>query len=97
VWWCWLFLPFTLANGAIQGAIVNWCGHMWGYRNFNLKDNSKNTWVLSTVMLGELYQNNHHQDQDNPNFGVKWFELDPTYFIIYIFDKVGIVKIKTNK
>lgn len=94
VWWCWFFLPFTLGNGAIQGAIVNWCGHMWGYRNFATDDNSRNTWLLSTVMMGELFQNNHHGNQHNPNFAVKWYEFDPAYVVIWIFDKLGIIRIK---
>lgn len=94
VWWCWLFLPITLINGGIQGAIVNWCGHMWGYRNFNSPDNSKNTWVLSTVMLGELFQNNHHEDPDNANFARKWFEFDPAYVVIIILDTLRIIQLK---
>lgn len=96
VWWCWVFLPITLMNGAVQGAIVNWCGHMWGYRNFKLNDNSKNTWILSTVMLGELFQNNHHQYPDSPNFGKRWFELDPIYIAIWTFNKLGIIKIRSD-
>lgn len=94
VWWCWFLLPITLLNGAIQGAIVNWFGHMWGYRNFKLGDNSKNTWLLSTVMLGELFQNNHHQSPDNPNFAHRWFEFDPIYPAILIMDKLRIIRLK---
>lgn len=94
VWWCWFFLPITLLNGAVQGAIVNWCGHMWGYRNFKLGDNSKNTWVLSTIMLGELFQNNHHQYPDSPNFAKKWFEFDPIYPVILVLNAVKIIRLK---
>jgi stearoyl-CoA desaturase (delta-9 desaturase) len=97
VWWCWFFLPLTMASGAIQGAIVNWFGHMWGYRNYNLKDNSRNTWILSTVMMGELYQNNHHQDQQNPNFAKKWYELDPAYILIFILNKIGVIQINKRQ
>lgn len=93
VWWCWFFFPLTILSGPIQGAIVNWCGHMWGYRNYKLNDNSKNTWVLSTIMLGELFQNNHHQYPNSPNFAKKWFEIDPIYFIIWFFDKLHIIRL----
>lgn len=94
VWWCWLFLPITLLNGALQGAIVNWFGHMAGYRNFDTPDKSRNTWIFSTIMMGELFQNNHHQDHQNPNFGRKWFELDPTFVIMKVFHRVRIIKMK---
>ncbi len=95
-WWCWLFLPLTLMNGPIQGAIVNWCGHMWGYRNFKLGDNSKNTWILSTIMLGELYQNNHHQHPDSPNFAQRWFEFDPIYPVTIVMHKLRIIRFKAK-
>ncbi len=92
--WLWVLLPITLLNAPIQGAIVNWCGHMWGYRNYDLDDNSRNTWVLAPIMWGELYQNNHHNDQDNPNFGgPRWFEIDPLYPFILLFNKIGIIHI----
>ncbi len=91
--WLWLLLPITLLNAPIQGALVNWCGHMWGYRNYNLPDKSRNTWVLAPLMWGELYQNNHHNDPDNPNFGgPRWYELDPLYPVIIILEKVSIIK-----
>ena len=28
------------------------------------------------------------------NFGVKWWELDPTYSVIWTLDKVGVIKLK---
>ena len=92
--WLWILLPISILNAPIQGGIVNWCGHMWGYRNYNLSDNSKNTWVLAPIMWGELYQNNHHQYPQSPNFGgPRWFEIDPLYPVILLFDKVKIIKI----
>jgi stearoyl-CoA desaturase (delta-9 desaturase) len=94
--WEWLLLPLILLNGAVQGAIVNWCGHMWGYRNYDLPDNSKNTWILSSIMWGELFQNNHHKHPDNPNFGgPRWYEIDPLYPVLLFFKKLHIISFKT--
>jgi len=93
-WWCWLLLPISILSGPIQGGIVNWCGHMWGYRNHILPDNSRNTWALSTLTLGELFQNNHHHDPKRINFGERWFEIDPIYWMILLFSKLGIVRLK---
>ncbi len=92
-WWMWLFLPITILSGPVQGAIVNWCGHMWGYRRYKLNDNSRNTPVFNIVMLGELNQNNHHQDPDNPNFGKAWYELDLIYPVILFLDLIRVIKI----
>ena len=34
-WWHFLFLPVHFLMGPIHGAIVNWCGHRYGYQNFD--------------------------------------------------------------
>ena len=94
VWWVWIFLPITILNGPAQGAIVNWCGHMWGYRRYKLDDNSRNTPVLNIVMLGELNQNNHHKDPNNPNFAKAWYEIDIIYPIIIVFSWFHILKLR---
>jgi len=57
-WWMWLFLPAHFIMGPIHGAIVNWCGHRYGYRNFENDDVSRNTLVFDFLTLGELFQNN---------------------------------------
>lgn len=33
-WWMFLLLPIHFLMGPIQGAVVNWAGHKYGYRNF---------------------------------------------------------------
>ena len=44
-------------------------------------------------MLGELFQNNHHHAGARPNFAAKWWEIDPVYPIIKLFDKIRIIKL----
>jgi stearoyl-CoA desaturase (delta-9 desaturase) len=89
-----LLLPIHFLMGPIQGAVVNWAGHKYGYRNFpDEKDQSKNTLFIDFLMLGELYQNNHHHAGARPNFAAKWWEFDPVYPVIKFFDMVGIIKL----
>lgn len=92
-WWMYLFLPIHFLMGPIHGAIVNWAGHKYGYRNFNEKDHSKNTLILDFLMMGELFQNNHHHRGSRPNFAAKWFEFDPTYPIILLLDKLKVIQL----
>jgi len=80
--WQYIFLPIHFIIGPIQGAIVNWCGHKYGYRNFKLSDNSKNTLPIDFLLMGELYQNNHHQYPQNLNFKSKWYEIDFGYLML---------------
>ena len=37
-WAFYLLLPFHYLMGPVHGAVVNWAGHMYGYRNFNTSD-----------------------------------------------------------
>ena len=81
----------------VHGAIVNWAGHKYGYRNFNENDYSKNTLIFDFLMLGELFQNNHHHAGARPNFAAKWWEIDPVYPIIILLDKIKVIKLVRNK
>ena len=93
VWF--LLLPVHFLMGPIHGAIVNWCGHKYGYRNFapTGADRSRNTLVFDFLTFGELFQNNHHQFGMAPNFAIRWFEIDPAWWIIRGMAAVGIVQL----
>jgi stearoyl-CoA desaturase (delta-9 desaturase) len=90
--WLFLLLPAHFIMGPIHGAIVNWAGHKYGYRNYDCKDVSRNTLVFDFLTAGELFQNNHHEFSMSPNFAVRPFEVDPAYVIIRALAAVGIVK-----
>lgn len=95
VWWLWLLLPVQFLLSPIHGAIVNWFAHKYGYVNFPLKNTSKNFLPVDFLMMGESYHNNHHMHGSRANFGgIRWHEIDPTYFIIRFLDKVKIIKLK---
>lgn len=95
--WFYLLLPIHFIIGPIQGAIVNWCGHKYGYSNFENGDDSKNTLPFDFVTAGELFQNNHHKFGMSPNFAARKWEIDPTYPIIRFLDWVGIIQIATQQ
>lgn len=92
-----LLLPIHYLMGPIHGTIVNWCGHMYGYRNFATKDHSRNTLPFDFVTWGELFQNNHHTYGMSPNFAARWFELDPTYQVMKLMHWVGIIDMSRSQ
>lgn len=91
-WWLWLLLPIHFVMGPVHGAIVNWCGHRYGYANYNNGDQSRNSLFFDFVTFGELFQNNHHRFGMAPNFAVRWFEVDPGYVMIRLFKRLGIIE-----
>ncbi|MBG6236893.1 stearoyl-CoA desaturase (delta-9 desaturase) [Pedobacter sp. CAN_A7] len=93
-WWMFFLLPIHFLMGPIHGAIVNWCGHKYGYSNFDNHDHSKNSLPLDFLMMGELFQNNHHMRPNSPNFAAKWYEFDPTYPILKMMHWMRIIKIR---
>lgn len=95
-WWMFLLLPFHFFMGPLHGVIINWFAHKIGYKNFKLRDTSVNLLPVDVLMMGEGYHNNHHKHPTRPNFGNKWFELDPAYPPILIMKWMGIVKMNTS-
>ena len=93
-WWMFLLLPIHFLMGPVHGAIVNWCGHKYGYENFDNKDKSKNTLPMDFLMMGELFQNNHHKSPNSAKFSTRWFEVDPTYPVMRILHLLGIITLR---
>lgn len=91
-WWQYLFIPLHIFMGPVHGAIVNWCGHRYGYVNHSNQDESKNTFFADILTMGELMQNNHHRDTQKPNFASRWFEFDPTYPLLRILNTLKIIR-----
>ncbi len=90
--WLFILLPFTIVMGPLHGAVINWFAHKYGYRNFTMNNTARNLLPVDILMLGESYHNDHHKYPSDINFGVKWYEIDPVYYIILLFEKLGIVK-----
>jgi stearoyl-CoA desaturase (Delta-9 desaturase) len=90
--WFFALLPFHFVMGPTHGAIVNWTGHKYGYRNYKTDDVSRNTLIFDFLTMGELFQNNHHEFSMSPNFAARRFELDPTYPIIKLLAWVGVIQ-----
>lgn len=93
-WWMYLLLPIHFLMGPVHGAVINWFAHKYGYINFPTKDTSKNFLPFDFLMLGESYHNNHHKFKARANFGYRWFEFDPVYPFIWLYDKLGIIKLR---
>ncbi len=93
--WQFIFIGLHAFLSGLQGVIVNWCGHRYGYRNFDTPDDSRNTLWIDFLIWGELFQNNHHQNPGSPNFAARWYEIDLTYQVMRVFAWMGIISFRT--
>ncbi len=71
---------------------VNSASHTWGYRNFKTGDGSKNNWWVALLSFGEGWHNNHHAQQRSAAHGMRWWEIDTTWWVILLMEKLRIAK-----
>jgi stearoyl-CoA desaturase (delta-9 desaturase) len=69
---------------------VNSATHLWGYRNYETTDHSRNLWWVALLTYGEGWHNNHHAFQRMARHGHRWWEIDVTYGVILLLEKVGL-------
>lgn len=82
---------FRLIVGYHTTWLVNSAAHFWGYRTYSdVKDNSRNNWVVALLTWGEGWHNNHHKYQNLAAAGHKWWEIDITMGIIRLLQFCGI-------
>lgn len=87
-----ILLPLTITMSTVQGALVNWWAHKYGYRNFKTNNTSKNILPVDIFFCGEAYHNNHHKHPGRLNNAFKWFEFDVTYYIMRLFSVCRIIR-----
>lgn len=71
---------------------VNSLTHMFGYRNYDTGEESRNNWFVALITSGEGWHNNHHYDPASASNQRKWWELDFIYWTILLFEKVGLAR-----
>jgi stearoyl-CoA desaturase (delta-9 desaturase) len=69
---------------------VNSVTHLWGYRNFPTRDDSRNNWLVGLLSNGEGWHNNHHAHPRSASHGMRWWELDVSYLSILLLERVGL-------
>jgi len=69
---------------------VNSATHIWGYRNYETTDRSRNLWWVAIWAYGEGWHNNHHAHPRLARAGHKWWEFDMTFYAIRVLQFLGL-------
>jgi stearoyl-CoA desaturase (delta-9 desaturase) len=72
--------------------LINSASHMSGYRTFEPDDNSRNLWWAAILTYGEGWHNNHHAYPNVAKAGLKWWEIDMTWWSIAVLKRLGLAK-----
>ena len=86
----WTVIMRTVFTWHVTWAI-NSAAHMWGYRNYETREDSRNNWLFALLTNGEGWHNNHHADPRSARHGHKWWEVDVTYISLRICEMLGII------
>lgn len=70
---------------------VNSICHMFGRRDYETGDESRNFWPLAIPVFGEAWHNNHHAFPGSARHGLHWKQIDLSWALIYAMEKVGLV------
>lgn len=68
---------------------VNSATHLWGYRNYETRDDSRNNWWVALLAYGEGWHNNHHAHPSVAPAGHRWWEIDMTMWTIRFLQLIG--------
>ncbi len=71
--------------------LVNSLAHVQGTRRWETTDTSRNNWFIALVTMGEGWHNNHHHKAYVCRQGLKWWEVDVTYYILVALEKLHVV------
>ncbi|WP_131795403.1 acyl-CoA desaturase [Fluoribacter gormanii] len=71
---------------------INSICHIWGRKDFITQDNSKNNWLLAILAYGEGWHNGHHAFPSSAKHGIKKWQIDISYILIFLLSRIGLVQ-----
>jgi stearoyl-CoA desaturase (delta-9 desaturase) len=71
---------------------INSLAHMWGTRPYTEDNTARDNPALAVVTYGEGYHNFHHIFTHDYRNGVRWWQFDPTKWLIAALQPVGLTR-----
>lgn len=71
---------------------INSLAHIWGKRPYTERNSARDNGVLAFATFGEGYHNFHHIFSGDYRNGIRWYQFDPTKWLIRGMSYVGLTK-----
>jgi stearoyl-CoA desaturase (Delta-9 desaturase) len=71
--------------------LINSLAHVYGSRRFATTDTSRNNLLLALLTMGEGWHNNHHRQASVCRQGLRWWEIDATYYMLCALERLRVV------
>ncbi len=71
---------------------INSLAHFWGVQPYSKEHSAVNNFLIALLTFGEGYHNYHHTFPGDYRNGFRWFQFDPSKFLIWICGKTGLAK-----
>jgi stearoyl-CoA desaturase (delta-9 desaturase) len=68
---------------------INSLCHLWGTQPYTTSNSSRDNWLLALVTLGEGHHNFHHAHQRDYRNGPRWYNFDPSKWVIFSLSAIG--------
>ncbi|MCK9192745.1 MAG: fatty acid desaturase [Nevskia sp.] len=72
--------------------LINSLAHYWGRRPYTVANTARDNDLIALFTYGEGYHNFHHLFQWDYRNGVRWWQFDPTKWLIASLSWVGITR-----
>ena len=69
---------------------INSVCHLWGRQPYSTANSSRDSWWVSLLTFGEGYHNYHHAFPRDYRNGLKWYNMDPSKWVIYNLALLGL-------
>ena len=92
--WGGLLIGFFLSTVLLWHGtfLVNSMAHIVGRRRYATPDTSRNSFVIAVITGGEGWHNNHHYLPASVRQGFRWWEFDPTWYLLKGLAALHIVR-----
>ncbi|WP_018952549.1 acyl-CoA desaturase [Thioalkalivibrio sulfidiphilus] len=71
---------------------INSLAHVWGKRPYTEENSARDNGFLALLTFGEGYHNYHHLFQYDYRNGIRWWQFDPTKWLIATLSWLGLAR-----